>query len=84
MYSVRIQENTDQKKLRLWTLSRSIAVANHNFFIFDSFLVLLYLLLKPIDTSKESEETASESNSGVLVRKMFLFREFFLSNQIRI
>ena len=84
MYSVRIQENTDQKKLRLWTLSRSIAVTNHNFFIFDSFLVLLYLLLKPIDTSKESEETASESNSGVLVRKMFLFREFFLSNQIRI
>ena len=84
MYSVRIQENTDQKKLRLWTLSRSIAVTNHNFFIFDSFLVLIYLLLKPIDTSKESEETASESNSGVLVRKMFLFREFFLSNQIRI
>ena len=31
LYSVRIQENTDQKKLRIWTLSRSVRLHNHAF-----------------------------------------------------
>ena len=37
------------------------------FCMFDSFLILISLRLKLIDESKESEETAGESNSGVLV-----------------
>ena len=37
------------------------------FSMFDSFLVLISLQLKSIDEPKESEETAGESNSGVLV-----------------
>lgn len=37
------------------------------FCMFDSFLVLISLKLKSIDEPKESEETAGENNSGVLV-----------------
>ena len=39
----------------------------------DSFLVLISLLLKSVDESKESEETVGENNSRVLVWKMFYF-----------